>query len=175
MLFLQIRQELIDVLQKAGCPGRIETSRKRLKTNQSVRIGAVLFEKEVIEKDEGKRHFLDADGQHKRRKRFSRELSFNVIIGEADIEGVETIYEKFVKNLPGGIYVDGNWVGIEPVEADWLDDEDSILKAKCAVQLLVKCTGGTYTDTDYRRITDVEMTVERKGEHGSKTTEQPGT
>lgn len=170
MLFTEVRQELIERLRAAGIPGRIETSRKKLKLNGSIRVGAVLFEKEAVERADGKRIYQAADGTHKRRKKFDRELSFNVIIGDADIEAVEKIYEAFMQTLPKGTYVDGNWVDFKPMEADWLDDEDSILKAKCAVQLLIQCTGGTYQDTDYRRIKDVDIIIERK-EYGSETTE----
>ena len=126
----------------------------------------MLFEKEQLEKDKWKRIFYSDDGKKKRRKLYKRELTFNVIIADADIDAVESIYEKFLEQLPDGIYVDGNWTELIPEEADWLDDEDTILSAKCAVQFLVRCTGGIYKDTDFRRIENVQVEVEKEEQHG---------
>ena len=135
------------------------TSRKKLRLSNESRVIAVLFEEDDLEKDGSKRIYTDASGKHKRRQKYKRKLSFNAVIGEYTIEEVEKIYDKFLENLPTGIYVDGNYVSIDPEGADWLDDEDSIIKARCAVQVKIVCDGGVYADTDYKAVSDVNVTA----------------
>ena len=89
-------------------------------------------------------------------------MTFNVVIGDYSIGDVEETFDKFLRCLPSGLYVDGNYVSIEARSADWLDEEDSILRAKCAVQIKVVCDGGIYVDTDYKAISDVNITAEKE-------------
>ena len=81
------------------------------------------------------------------------------MIGEYTSEAAEAIYEIFLQKLPAGIYVDGNYVSIEPDEAEWMAEKDHILKSKVAVQLLVLCTGGVYMDTDYLQTDKVDIKI----------------
>ena len=46
--------------------------------------------------------------------------------------------------------------------ADWMDNEDTIIRAKCAVEIKVVCKGGVYKDTDFAKADNVEITVNRK-------------
>ena len=93
-------------------------------------------------------------------------MTFSIVIGEYSIDKVQEIYDAFIKELPAGIYVKGNYVDIEPKQADWLDDEDSILKAKCAVQLKVVCTGGVYNDIEFTTANDVEIKIKKEKKYG---------
>lgn len=156
-MFLECRQVLIQSLIDAGITRQVHTSKKRLALDYESHVGAVLFEEEAIEKDGSKRIYEKNGTRQKRRKKYSRTITFSIVIGERDIEKVENIYQNFLATLPDGIYVDGNYVCMTPSVADWLDDEDSILKAKCAAQLKVSCEGGLYQDTGYTEVRAVEV------------------
>ncbi|WP_286174735.1 hypothetical protein [Harryflintia acetispora] len=78
---------------------------------------------------------------------FERELTFEVIIGEYEQERAEEIVERFISLLDRGFYIDGNFVYLEVEEADWVDQDDSILNAKIAVKLGIRFVGGVYRDT----------------------------
>lgn len=80
-----------------------------------------------------------SDHQEERRKLNERYLS-----------GEELILENFLRNLKKGIDVDGNWVNIVVGEADWVEEGDSILKAKVAVQFDITFEGGIYQDRDIK-------------------------
>lgn len=58
--------------------------------------------------------------------------------------------QQLSTNLKKGIDVDGNWVNIVVGEADWVEEGDSILKAKVAVQLDITFEGGIYQDRDIK-------------------------
>lgn len=73
-----------------------------------------------------------------------------VVIADTSEEKVEEILENFLRNLKKGIDVDGNWVNIVVGEADWVEEGDSILKAKVAVQFDITFEGGIYQDRDIK-------------------------
>lgn len=147
---------------------RIFTSRKLLSLCNESRVGGILFEGDELKSNPSKRIYASEDGRRKRRKKYDREVSFTVVIGEYDITKVQELYDTFLRELPTGIYVDGNYVGIEPTEAEWFDDEDTILKAKAAVQVKIVCKGGVYKDTEFGHISDVEINAlkEKENENG---------
>ena len=154
------RDILLEALKGAGIRNKLYTSQKYLSLAQESRVGAVLFEKESLQKEPQNRVYTGADGRKRKRKRlFSRMASFNIVIGEYTVEAAEAIYENFLEQLPAGFYVDGNYVSIEPDEAEWMDEKDHILKSKVAVQLLVLCNGGAYKDTDYLQTDKVDIQV----------------
>ena len=101
-----------------------------------------------------------------RRKKYDREVSFTVVIGEYDIEKVQRLYDILLQELPTGIYIDGNYTAIEPTEAEWFDDEDTILKAKSAVQVKITFRGGVYQDTGYAKANEVEVVTEKENNNG---------
>lgn len=154
---------MIDSLKEAGIKRPVHTSRKRLKLDMESHVGAVLFEDEQLEKDGSKRVYIDKETKRKRRKKYGRTLAFSVVIGDRDIDKVEEIYEKFLEKLPAGLWINGDYVSIEPEGADWLDDEDSIIKAKCAAQVKVNFRGGVYQDTEYLQADKVEIEVKKEG------------
>ena len=72
------------------------------------------------------------------------------MLADTSEEKVEEILENFLQNLKKGIDVDGNWVNIVVGEADWVEEGDSILKAKVAVQFDITFEGGIYQDRDIK-------------------------
>lgn len=69
---------------------------------------------------------------------------------------------RFVASLDRGIYIDGNFVPIEIEGADWVDKDDSLLKAQVAVQVMITFNGGVYRDTGFAPLTDVRVTSVEK-------------
>lgn len=133
MLYGQSKQYLLDKLAAAGLKSKPYTTQKSLEKSQESHIGAVLFESEALSRNGSKTYYIDQEGaQKKRRKVFERKLTFTVVIGDYTDDAVETIFEKFLASLDRGIYVDGNFVQIEVEGADWVDKDDSILKAQVA-------------------------------------------
>ena len=166
-MYIQCRDTLVECLNKTKLDKkRIFTSRKLLAACNESRIGGVLFEGDGLKSNPSKRIYATEDGHKKRRKKYDREVSFTVVIGEYDIIKVQELYDIFLQELPTGIYVDGNYVGIEPTEAEWFDDEDTILRAKAAVQVKIICRGGVYQDTEFSRIRDVEVEVQKENQDG---------
>ena len=156
----ECRDILLETLKGAGIRNKLYTSQKYLSLAQESHVGAVLFEKESLQKDPQNRVYTTGDGRKRKRKRvFSRVATFNVVIGEYTVEAAEAIYESFLGQLPAGIYIDGNYVSIEPDEAEWMDEKDHILKSKVAVQMMVLCKGGVYKDTDYLQTDKVDIQV----------------
>ncbi|ADY56893.1 hypothetical protein Sgly_2614 [Syntrophobotulus glycolicus DSM 8271] len=163
-MFTECREHLIEKLKGAGIRSKPYTSMKKLRASQEAHIGAVLFEEETFDRSGAKKLYSDQTGaQHKRRKVFSRETTFSVIIGDPDPKKTEEFFEAFLRALDKGIYIDGNYTPIEVVEAEWVDEDDSILKARVAVNVKVKFMGGVYKDTDFAKLTDVEVESVIKG------------
>lgn len=163
-MFIECREHLIKKLKEAGIRSQPITSMKRLRTTQEAHVGAVLFEQETFDRSGAKTIYSDQTGaQHKRRKVFSRETTFSVIIGDPDPKKTEEFFEAFLRALDKGIYIDGNYTPIEVEEAEWADDEDSILKSKVAVNVKVKFIGGVYKDTDFTKLTNIEVESVIKG------------
>ncbi len=166
-MFTSCRNMLKENLKKAGFKEKqIYTSKKRLALCNESRVAAVLFEEDVLAKNKSKRIYESNGNKHKRRRKYDRDISFSIVIGEYEIEKVEEIYNKFLEELPEGIYVDGNYVEVIPSASDWMDDEDTILKSKCAVQITVTCKGGVYKDTEFVKATDVDIAVEKEKSDG---------
>ena len=156
MLYAQSKQYLIDKLREAGIKSKPYTTEKSLAKSQESHVGAVLFESESISRNGSKTHYKDEQGaQKKRRKVFDRELSFSVVIGDYTDEAVEVTFEKFLASLDRGIYVNGDFVPIEAVAADWVDKDDSLLKAQVAVQVQITFGGGVYKETDFAKVSDL--------------------
>lgn len=155
-MYRQCKKYLLDKLAEAGVKSKPYTTLKGLEKSLESHVSAVLFESETMQRSGNKRQYHDADGQrHKRRKVFDRNLAFTVIIGDYTDDAVERMYEAFVRSLDAGIYVDGNYVPIEVEGADWVDKDDSILKAQVAVQVKIVFSGGIYKNTDFTPLKDV--------------------
>lgn len=163
-MYAESKQYLIQKLKEAGLKSNPYTSEKALEKSQESHIGAVLFEDESFLRNGSKTLYKDQEGtQKKRRKIFDRTLTFTVVLGDYSDEAVEGMFEKFLASLDKGIYVNGDYVPLEVEGADWVDKDDSILKAKVAVQVKVSFSGGVYKDTDFAKLSELEIeSVERK-------------
>lgn len=158
MLYGESKQYLLDKLKAAGLKSKPFTTQKALGKSQESHVGAVLFQRETFARNGSKKRFRDEEGaQHKRRKVLDRTTTFSVIIGGYTDDEVEAMFEKFVSSLDPGICVDGNYVPIEVEEADWVDKDDSLLKAQVAVEVYITFQGGVYRDTDFAPLTDVRI------------------
>lgn len=136
------RNYLIETLKSSGIKSQVYTNMKKLKAGNEVHVGAVLRNGETFARSGSKKTYIDQEGQRKRRvKLWDRSTSE---------EKVEEILENFLRNLKKGIDVDGNWVNIVVGEADWVEEGDSILKAKVAVQFDITFEGGIYQDRDIK-------------------------
>lgn len=159
------RDYLIDTLKKSGIKSQVYTSMKKLKQGNEVHVGAVLRNSETFTRSGSKRKFTDQEGRQKRRiKLWERSTSLHVVIADTSEEKVEEILESFLRNLKKGIDVDGNWTGIAVGMMDWVEEEDSILKAKIAVQFDVTFGGGIYEDRDIRSLGIRDVQIRRN--HG---------
>ena len=157
-MYTQAKQYLLERLKGAGLKTKPHTTRKALERGQDSHVGAVLFENESFARNGSKTRYSDQTGaQKKRRKVFDRTLAFTVIIGDYTDEAVEVMLESFLSDLDRGIMVAGNFVPIEVEGADWVDTDDSILKAKVAVQVKIRFDGGIYKDTDFAQLKELEI------------------
>lgn len=144
---------LIRILKESGIKSQIYTSLKKLKHGNELHVGAVLKNSEVFERSGSKRTYTDQEGQRKRRaKLWDRKTSLTVVIADTTEEKVEDILEQFLRKLKKGIDVDRNWVNIIVGDVDWVEEEDSILKAKVAVEFEVTFEGGIYEDRDIKQM-----------------------
>lgn len=157
-LYSESKQYLIDKLVASGMKSKVYTTEKALEKSQESHVGAVLFDSEAVLRSVSKTYYTDKEGARiKRRKVFDRKLVFQVVIGDYTDDAVEAIFEAFLNNLDRGIYVDGNFVPIEVEEVDWVNKDDSILKAQVAAQVTVTFDGGLYKDTKLSSLAGVEI------------------
>jgi hypothetical protein len=164
MLYQESKQYLLDKLKASGLKSKPYTTQKGLEKSQESHIGAVLFESETLTRNGSKTYYKDQEGaQKKRRKVFDRALAFTVIIGDYTDEAVESMFEKFLASLDRGIYVNGDFVPVEAEGADWVDKDDSILKAQVAVQVKIIFHGGVYKDTDFAKVSELDIEDVAKG------------
>lgn len=162
-LYAESKAYLIAKLKEAGVKSRPYTAVKRLEKSQESHVSAVIFDKEILSRNGSKKFYRDQQGaKKKRRKVFDRALAFAVIIGDYSDDAVETIFEKFLESLDRGIWVNGNFVSIGIEDAEWADEEDSILRARVAVRVMVIFNGGLYRDTDFGPLTHVEISAIEK-------------
>ena len=158
MLYTESKEYLLAKLKAAGLKSKPYTTQKAFEKSQESHIGAVLFESETLLRNGSKTRYKDQEGaQKKRRKVFDRALTFTVTIGDYTDEAVESMFAAFLASLDRGIYVDVDYVPIEVEGADWVDKDDSILKAQVAVQIRIRFDGGLYRDTDFAAVKEVEV------------------
>lgn len=162
-LYAESKAYLLAKLKEAGLKSKPYTTIKGLEKSQESHVGAVIFEKEAISRNGSKKLYKDQEGaQKKRRKVFNRNLTFTVTIGDYTDDAVETMFEKFLASLDRGIWVDGDFVPLEAEGADWVNKDDSILKAQVAVQVAITFEGGLYKDTGFAPLTHIEIEAVEK-------------
>lgn len=159
-MFVQCQQFLKDALKEAGIHTPPITSLKKLTLYTDSHVGAILFNQETLNRSGSKRIFRNERGdQQKRRKVYDRSMTFDVIIGEYTAEKAEAIYERFLNTVERGLYIAGNFTAAEIEGADWVEKDDSILKAQVAVQVKIRFDGGVYRDTDYIDASNKELGI----------------
>lgn len=143
----QEKEYIEGVLKAAGFKGRIYTNMKELSTSNEVYIAAVLREGELFTHSGSKRIYEDQHGARmKRKKLFERETRLKVIIGDTNEEKCEETLVKFLEQIGKGTAVNRNWVDIAIGNVDWVEEKDSILKAKIALEIPLTFYGGIYKD-----------------------------
>lgn len=165
------RLYLESVLRTAGYKSHIYTSMKELGTTHESYVAAILREGESFTRSGSKITYEDQSGARKKRRRlFERQTRLKVVIGDASEEKCEETFARFLVQLGKGTPVDGNWVDIEVGDADWVEDKDSILKAKIAVEFQVIFHGGIYKDSILAEadIGDVSVGHEEVRDNGSQ-------
>lgn len=147
------RDFLIKALQNAGVKGKIHESMKTLKNCNELHVGAVLRVRENFTRSGSKKRYTDKEGQRKQRnKLFDRITVLHVVIADTSEDKVETLLNNFLTGISKGFEVNGNWIDLEISDAEWLEEEDTILKAKITVEFDVTLKGGIYVDTDMVNI-----------------------
>lgn len=142
---------LIKILKESGIRSNVYTSLKKLKQANELQVAGVLRNSEVFGRSGSKKTYTDQQGRRKcRAKLWDRTTSVNVVIADTTEAKVEGILEEFLRRIGKGIEVDRNWADIEIGDVDWVEEEDSILKAKVAVQFEVTIKSGIYEDRDLR-------------------------
>lgn len=154
------REYLIEKLKEAGIKSQVYTSMKKLKMAGEMHLGAILHNGDTFERTRKKRIFIAGTGEKMCRTTYLlRNSSFSVVISDPDELKCEEILNTFLDLIGKGLYVDENWIEIELGEADWVEKDDSILKAKIAVQIELTFRGiRTYKDEPVK-----DMTVGRIG------------
>lgn len=93
-----------------------------------------------------------------RTRKYKRITRLVVVISRAEDSMTDETMCEFMASLDKGIDDGkGNFVTIECQKGDWVDEADSILRNKVAVQLLVEFNGGIYVDAPVMTFTKVEV------------------
>lgn len=155
MLYTQAKAYLAEKLKEAGLKTKPHTTMKSLSRSMESHVGAVLSGTEAITRNGSKTIYKDQEGaQHKRRKIFDRNVTFQVVLGDYTDDKAEAMLGKFLEALDRGIEVDGNFVPLEVEGVEWDTEEDHPLKAEVAARVSVTFQGGVYKDTDFRKVKD---------------------
>ena len=158
MLYTQAKAYLAGKLKEAGLKTKPYTTMKSLSRSMESHVGAVLPGTEMIARNGSKTIYQDQEGaQHKRRKLFDRNVTFQVVLGDYTDDKVEAMLEKFLAALDQGIEVDGNFVPLAAESVEWSTEEDHPLKAEVAVTVNITFRGGVYRDIGLHRARDYRL------------------
>lgn len=147
------REFLVKTLKEAGARGKIHDSLKSVKNCNEIHICAVMRVGESFTRSGSKKIYRDKEDQRiQRNKLFDRETVLHVVIADSTEEKVDNLLTDFLKKVSKGFSVDGNWVDIEIGDADWVEQNDSILKSRIVVEFDVTLKGGIYKDTDLKDV-----------------------
>lgn len=161
-MFAASRAYLIDHLMAAGIKKPPFTSLKKLKNCAESHQAAVLFDREELARSSRKAVY-DASGQPMQRTTvFDRTIVWSVIIGEYTPEKAEQIYTQFLAELGTGFWADGDYISIDATDAEWVDEDDSILRAKIAVKLTITCKGPLRRDAARLQLQQINITPDKE-------------
>lgn len=160
----QEKDLLIRLLKEAGIKTAVYTSMKKLKAANEMHLGAVLVTGDTFARSKHRKAYTDPEGIRKNRHRiWERNTEMKVVIADSDERHCEDILEKFLILVPRGMYIDGNWISIEVGNADWVEEGDSILRAKVAVEIPVSFGGGLYKDEAMGYVKLGRIEAEKEG------------
>lgn len=147
------KEYLKECLQKAGIKNEILTTWKALQSKTDSHVGAILREGQTLTRNGSKRNYEDQNGVRcVRVKAYDVDTSFKVVIGEYTEERCEALFLQFLNALGKGLRIEGNYVDIEIGQVEWVEKEDSILKANIACQIPVTFHGGIYQDMTKKAV-----------------------
>lgn len=151
------RDHLKNTLKNSGIKSKVFISEKALKRTSEKHVGAVLFEKEEFRRN-GSKKVYEIDGKkYRRTKVFDRTTVFSVVIGEYNIEKLESIFNKFMAGIGRGIEINGNFVEIVVKDSEWFSEDDSVLSSSEAVQILIQFEGGIYEDVTLEALKGISI------------------
>lgn len=90
-------------------------------------------------------------------KRLDRVITVGVVLGERNTEALEPLFEAFLASLDESFIYAGHAIGITLGEAGWMDEKDSLIKAKLAVEIPIIFTGGIYRPKRYGKIETINI------------------
>lgn len=139
---------LEEALQNGGLKGRIYGSLHELKRAQGTHYGGILRVSDKPTRSVRKKKYTDQTGTAKLRRRLYDVITtYNVVIADSTEEGAENVLEGFLASLAKGYYDEQeNWLKVTPVATDWVDEDDSAIKTKVAVQVEVTFEYGIYRE-----------------------------
>ena len=98
MLYTQAKAYLVGKLKEAGLKTKPYTTMKSLSRSLESHVGAVLPGTEMIARNGSKTIYQDQEGaQHKRRKLFDRNVTFQVVLGDYTDDKVEAMGSKWTE------------------------------------------------------------------------------
>lgn len=162
-MIVKFKEYLESKLKESGYKGKIYTTLKELSIAQAPNVAGILFQKEKFEKNRSKNIVtLANDSKVVRIKTLDRFTWLSVVIGDISEENIEQIFSVFLANLDTEIDdANQNYVDIEVGESDWIEKDDSVLKSKIAVQVLIKFTSCIYKDKPMIAINEIQVQEER--------------
>lgn len=147
------KEYLKECLIRAGIKNEVITTWKTLQTRMDSHVGAILREGQTITRNGSKRKYEDQSGVRcVRTKVYDVDTSFKVVIGEYTEEECERLFLAFLDELGKGTHIEGNYVDIEIGQVEWVEKDDSILKARIACQIPITFHGGIYKDVEKRNV-----------------------
>lgn len=148
------KEYLTGVLRGAGVKGTIYGSLKEMAADGGSHYAGILRGTDKPVRAKSKRTYVDKEGvTMAREKLYDVETVYTIVIAAQDEAGLEKLVEAFLRSITPG-YDDGagNWVSVELGAVDWVDEKDSILKAKLAVEIPVTIRYGLYDDVRLARM-----------------------
>lgn len=158
------REYLINLLRASGITGTIYESLKKMSEDEGSYYAGILRGSDKPVRAKSKKLYNNGTVTMNRIKLYDMETVYTVVIAEYDEEHLEEHLEAFLGSISKG-YDDGNgnWIGVEAGDVDWVDEKDSILKAKIAIEIPVTFTYGIYKDVPASRMVgrpDIEVRQE---------------
>lgn len=160
---IEVYQDYIEKkLKEAGIKTKVCRTMKELTTFSNAHVGAAIVHKDKLEREKKNKVYEVEGSTIKRIRKFRRETTVNVVIGEFEASKCDEIFTRFLALIDRGIHdTSGNYVSIEIDEVDWVDKEDSILQSKIAAQIPITFHGGIYQDATYKSfIPDINISEE---------------